>query len=118
MSFLLLHGIVHQFLLMKPGWASFYCWANWESYPSAISALLDQSQPKKSRHLALLRESGLLLDRKKRYVGSLPLITAYSSIFGENYCCGLAMCHRKRFRRLSAHLARQNCSGDSKNICS
>ena len=49
-----------------------------------LCTALAQSQPKISRHLALLRESGLLLDRKQ-VSGSLPLITAYSIMGRENY---------------------------------
>lgn len=49
-----------------------------------LCTALDQSQPKISRHLALLRECGLLLDRKQGK-GSLPLIAAYSSMGSENY---------------------------------
>ena len=33
---------------MKPVWASFYCSANWESYASAISALLSTSRSPRS----------------------------------------------------------------------
>lgn len=42
-----------------------------------LCTALEQSQPKISRHLAMLRESGLLLDRKQ----GNGFITAYPRIF-------------------------------------
>jgi ArsR family transcriptional regulator len=42
-----------------------------------LCTALDQSQPKISRHLAMLRESGLLLDRKQ----GNGFIIAYPRIF-------------------------------------
>ncbi len=63
-----------------------------------LCTALDQSQPKISRHLALLRESGLLLDRKQgKWVhyrifqhGRRKLLMRPGDV------------NRKRFRRLSA----------------
>ena len=65
-----------------------------------LCTALDQSQPKISRHLALLRESGLLLDRKVS-----GFITAYHRIFQHGRRKLLMRpgdVNRKRFRRLSA----------------
>ncbi len=51
---------------MKPVWASFLLLSELgELCVCDLCTALDQSQPKISRHLALLRESGLLLDRKQ-----------------------------------------------------
>ena len=57
-----------------------------------LCTALDQSQPKISRHLALLRESGLLLDRKHRIFqhGRRKLLMRPGDV------------NRKRFRQLSA----------------
>ena len=66
-----------------------------------LCTALDQSQPKISRHLALLRESGLLLDRKQ----GKWFITAYHRIFQHGRRKLLMRpgdVNRKRFRRLSA----------------
>jgi ArsR family transcriptional regulator len=49
--------------LMRPVWVS-YCSERW-SYACDLCTALEQSQPKISRHLAMLRECGLLLDRKQ-----------------------------------------------------
>lgn len=54
-----------KFLLMKPVWASFYCSASWESYASAILYCPRSVAAQDIPPLALLRESGLLLDRKQ-----------------------------------------------------
>lgn len=62
-----------------------------------LCTALDQSQPKISRHLALLRESGLLLVS--------GFITAYHRIFQHGRRKLLMRpgdVNRKRFRRLSA----------------
>ena len=54
-----------------------------------LCTALDQSQPKISRHLALLRESGLLLDRKQgKWVHNRlsPHIPAWAAITFDEYC--------------------------------
>ena len=66
-----------------------------------LCTALDQSQPKISRHLALLRESGLLLDRKQGKWVHYRL----SRIFQHGRRKLLMRpgdVNRKRFRRLSA----------------
>ena len=51
---------------MKLGWGSYCCSRRVESCACAISVRRSPSpSPKISRHLAMLRESGLLLDRKQ-----------------------------------------------------
>lgn len=44
---------------------SCYCSGDGELCVCDLCTALEQSQPKTSRHLAMLRESGLLLDRKQ-----------------------------------------------------
>ena len=53
-----------------------------------LCTALEQSQPKTSRHLAMLRESGLLLDRKQDDV-----------------------------QAIARKLASANCSGSGKAVC-
>jgi DNA-binding transcriptional ArsR family regulator len=53
-----------QICPMKPAWVLCCCLKRW-ACACDLCAALDQSQPKISRHLAMLRESGLLLDRKQ-----------------------------------------------------
>lgn len=82
-----------------------------------LCTALDQSQPKISRHLALLRESGLLLDRKQGkwvHYRLSPHIPAWAAkIIDEAW-----RCEQEKVQAIVRNLARQNCSGDSKNICS
>ncbi|STE48541.1 arsenical resistance operon repressor [Escherichia coli] len=66
-----------------------------------LCTALDQSQPKISRHLALLRESGLLLDRKQGkwvHYRLSPHIPAWR----RKLLMRPGDVNRKRFRRLSA----------------
>ncbi|MFO6425860.1 metalloregulator ArsR/SmtB family transcription factor [Escherichia coli] len=74
-----------------------------------LCTALDQSQPKISRHLALLRESGLLLDRKQGkwvHYRLSPHIPAWAA----KLLMRPGDVNRKRFR-IVRNLARQNCSG-------
>lgn len=50
---------------MKLGWGSYCCSRRVESCACAISVRRSSVPAKISRHLAMLRESGLLLDRKQ-----------------------------------------------------
>lgn len=81
-----------------------------------LCTALDQSQPKISRHLALLRESGLLLDRKQGkwvHYRLSPHIPSWAAKIIEQA--------RDANRKGSGDCpqpARQNCSVDSKNTCS
>ncbi|EJE0508512.1 metalloregulator ArsR/SmtB family transcription factor [Escherichia coli] len=66
-----------------------------------LCTALDQSQPKISRHLALLRESGLLLDRKQGkwvHYRLSPHIPAWAAkIIDEAW-----RCEQEKIRQLSA----------------
>ncbi|TGB85089.1 arsenical resistance operon transcriptional regulator ArsR [Escherichia sp. E3659] len=82
-----------------------------------LCTALDQSQPKISRHLALLRESGLLLDRKQGkwvHYRLSPHIPAWAAKIIEQAW----RCEQEKIQAIVRNLARQNCSADSKNICS
>ncbi|ENR0085002.1 transcriptional regulator, partial [Escherichia coli] len=74
-------------------------------------------QPKISRHLALLRESGLLLDRKQGkwvHYRLSPHIPSWAAKIIEQAW----RCEQEKVQVIVRNLARQNCSVDSKNTCS
>ena len=82
-----------------------------------LCTALDQSQPKISRHLALLRESGLLLDRKQGkwvHYRLSPHIPSWAAKIIEQAW----RCEQEKVQVIVRNLARQNCSVDSKNTCS
>ncbi|STG50929.1 DNA-binding transcriptional repressor ArsR [Escherichia coli] len=82
-----------------------------------LCTALDQSQPKISRHLALLRESGLLLDRKQGkwvHYRLSPHIPSWAAKIIEQAW----RCEQEKVQVIVRNLARQNFSVDSKNICS
>ncbi|EIQ16604.1 transcriptional repressor of chromosomal ars operon [Shigella flexneri K-315] len=65
----------------------------------------------------MLRESGLLLDRKQGkwvHYRLSPHIPAWAAkIIDEAW-----RCEQEKIQAIVRNLARQNCSADSKNICS
>lgn len=65
-----------------------------------LTAILNQSQPKISRHLALLRESGLLLDRRDgkwiHYRLSPHMPAWAAAVIEQAY-----LCQREEIQRLS-----------------
>ncbi|HAI8686734.1 As(III)-sensing metalloregulatory transcriptional repressor ArsR [Escherichia marmotae] len=82
-----------------------------------LCTALNQSQPKISRHLALLRESGLLLDRKQGkwvHYRLSPHIPSWAAKIIEQTW----RCEQENVQAIVRNLARQNCSADSKTICS
>ncbi len=91
-----------KFLLMKLVWASFYCSANWESYASAISALLSTSRsPRSPTTWHCCVKAGYCWTASK----VSGFITAYHRIFQHGRRKLLMRpgdVNRKRFRRLSA----------------
>ena len=81
-----------------------------------LCTALDQSQPKISRHLAMLRESGLLLDRKQgkwvHYCLS-PQIPSWAAQVIE-----LAwLSQQDDVQAITRKLASANCSGSGKAVC-
>ncbi len=80
-----------------------------------LCTALDQSQPKISRHLALLRESGLLLDRKQGkwvHYRLSPHIPAWAAkIIDEAW-----RCEQEKVRRLSATWLDKTVPGTVKTL--
>lgn len=77
-----------------------------------LTAILNQSQPKISRHLALLRESGLLLDRRDgkwiHYRLSPHMPAWAAAVIEQAY-----LCQREEMQRLS-----QRAEGDgARPVC-
>lgn len=77
-----------------------------------LTAILNQSQPKISRHLALLRESGLLLDRRDgkwiHYRLSPHMPAWAAAVIEQAY-----LCQREEMQRLSQ---RAECDG-ARPVC-
>lgn len=82
-----------------------------------LCTALDQSQPKISRHLAMLRESGLLLDRKQGkwvHYRLSPHIPAWAAQVIEQAW----LSHQDDVQAIARNLASANCSGNGKAVCS
>ncbi|WP_407213953.1 metalloregulator ArsR/SmtB family transcription factor [Enterobacter kobei] len=80
-----------------------------------LCTALEQSQPKTSRHLAMLRESGLLLDRKQ----GNGFIIAYPRIFlpGCPVIEQARLSQQDDVQAIARKLASANCSGSGKAVC-
>lgn len=81
-----------------------------------LCTALDQSQPKISRHLAMLRESGLLLDRKQGkwvHYRLSPHIPSWAAQVIEQAW----LSQQDEVLVIARKLAKENCSGSSKAIC-
>ena len=82
-----------------------------------LCTALDQSQPKISRHLALLRESGLLLDRKQGkwvHYRLSPHIPAWAAKIIEQ----TRLSQLDDVQAIARKLAAANCSAEGKASCS
>lgn len=82
-----------------------------------LCSALDESQPKISRHLAMLRESGLLLDRKQGkwvHYRLSPHIPSWASQVIEQAW----LSQQDRVQAIARRLATVNCSNNGKAICS
>lgn len=82
-----------------------------------LCTALDQSQPKISRHLALLRECGLLLDRKQGkwvHYRLSPHIPAWTAKIIEQ----TRLSQLDDVQAIARKLAAANCSADGKASCS
>lgn len=81
-----------------------------------LCTALEQSQPKISRHLAMLRESGLLLDRKQGkwvYYRLSPHMPSWAAQVIE-----LAwISQQDDIKALARKLSVANCSGSGKAVC-
>ncbi|PXW51023.1 ArsR family transcriptional regulator [Grimontella sp. AG753] len=81
-----------------------------------LCTALDQSQPKISRHLAMLRESGLLLDRKQGkwvHYRLSPHIPSWAAQVIEQAW----LSQQDEVQVIASKLAKANCSGSGKAIC-
>lgn len=81
-----------------------------------LCAALDQSQPKISRHLAMLRESGLLLDRKQGkwvHYRLSPHMPAWAAQVIEQTW----LSQQEIVQAIARKLASANCSGSGKAFC-
>lgn len=81
-----------------------------------LGTALEQSQPKISRHLAMLRESGLLLDRKQGkwvHYRLSPHIPAWAAQVIEQAW----LSQQDNIQAISHKLASANGSGGGKAVC-
>ena len=81
-----------------------------------LCTALDQSQPKISRHLAMLRESGLLLDRKQGkwvHYRLSPHIPSWAAQVIEQAW----LSQQDDVQAIARKLASANCSGNGKAVC-
>ena len=81
-----------------------------------LCAALDQSQPKISRHLAMLRENGLLLDRKQGkwvHYRLSPHMPAWAAQVIEQAW----LSQQEIVQTIARKLASANCSGSGKAFC-
>lgn len=80
-----------------------------------LCTALDESQPKISCHLAMLRESGLLLDSKQEMVHYRlsPHIPSWAAQVIEQAW----LSQQDDVRAIARKLALANCSGSGKAVC-
>lgn len=81
-----------------------------------LCTALEQSQPKISRHLAMLRESGLLLDRKQGkwvHYRLSPHIPSWAARVIEQAW----LSQQYEIQAIARKLASSNCSGSGKAVC-
>ncbi|ECZ6324404.1 As(III)-sensing metalloregulatory transcriptional repressor ArsR [Salmonella enterica] len=81
-----------------------------------LCAALEQSQPKISRHLAMLRESGLLLDRRQGkwvHYRLSPHIPSWAAQIIEQAW----LSQQDDVLAIARKLASSNCSGSGKAVC-
>ncbi|CRH29349.1 Arsenical resistance operon repressor [Pantoea ananatis] len=81
-----------------------------------LTSILRQSQPKISRHLALLRESGLLIDRRDGkwiHYRLSPHMPAWAAMVIEQ----AYLCQRDDILQLSQQAERNNATTNGKPVC-
>ncbi|MBW5813862.1 As(III)-sensing metalloregulatory transcriptional repressor ArsR [Yersinia kristensenii] len=81
-----------------------------------LCSALEQSQPKISRHLAMLRESGLLLDRKQGkwvHYRLSPHIPSWAAQVIEQAW----LSQQDDVQLIARQLISSNCSGSGKAVC-
>ena len=81
-----------------------------------LTSVLKETQPKISRHLALLRESGLLTDRRDgqwiHYRLSPHMPAWAAAVIEQAY-----LCQRDDIRQLSRQAERDNATTNGKPVC-
>ncbi|HEI6851681.1 TPA: As(III)-sensing metalloregulatory transcriptional repressor ArsR [Yersinia enterocolitica] len=81
-----------------------------------LCTALDESQPKISRHLAMLRESGLLLDRKQgkwvHYRLSPHIPSWAAQVIDQAW-----LSQQDGVQAIARKLTSANCSGSGKAVC-
>jgi len=81
-----------------------------------LTSILRESQPKISRHLALLRDSGLLIDRRDgkwiHYRLSPHMPAWAAAVIEQAY-----LCQRDDILRLSQQAERDNVTTNGKSVC-
>ncbi|PLR29213.1 metalloregulator ArsR/SmtB family transcription factor [Chimaeribacter arupi] len=81
-----------------------------------LSSILNEPQPKISRHLALLRESGLLIDRREgkwiHYRLSPHMPAWAAAVIEQAY-----LCQRDDILKLSQQATRDNVTTNGKSVC-
>lgn len=81
-----------------------------------LTSTLRENQPKISRHLALLKENGLLLDRRNGkwiYYRLSPHMPAWAAAIIEQ----AYLCQRDDIAQLSQQAARDNATTNGKPVC-
>jgi len=81
-----------------------------------LTSLLKETQPKISRHLALLREKGLLLDRREGkwiFYRLSPHVPAWAAAVIEQ----AYLCQRDDILTLSQQAERNNATTSGKPVC-
>lgn len=81
-----------------------------------LTSLLKETQPKISRHLALLRENGLLLDRREGkwiFYRLSPHVPAWAAAVIEQ----AYLCQRDDILTLSQQAERDNATTNGKPVC-
>jgi ArsR family transcriptional regulator len=81
-----------------------------------LCTALDQSQPKISRHLAMLRASGLLLDRKQGKWVHYRL-SPHMPVWAAQVIEQAWLSQREIVQVIARKLASANCSGSGKAVC-
>lgn len=82
-----------------------------------LTTVLKETQPKISRHLALLRENGLLLDRREGkwiFYRLSPHVPAWAAAIVEQ----AYLCQRDDILTLSQQAERDNATTNGKPVCS
>ena len=81
-----------------------------------ICATISESQPKVSRHMAILREAGLVLDRREgkwiHYRLSPHMPAWAAAVIEQAY-----LCQRDDIRQLSRQAERDNATTNGKPVC-